>query len=200
MTRRKATVEHCVLGNNSFRCLHCGVETALDMPVSIRVMVAMTKDFTDQHARCKPSPQGAQRFQYKTPEEWATSWDTGTSSMTIWKVMMGKPLAQGTATPQDPADFGRCYRLLEAFPQWRARMGEMLRVAGWASLVTAWPTLEALYEKELPTGHAPKLYEEMKRLREFAKCGSQGLDEGHCKRCGLDPGDGSEECPPGFLT
>lgn len=31
-------VPHAVLGNDSMRCLNCGVETTIGMPVSIRMM------------------------------------------------------------------------------------------------------------------------------------------------------------------
>lgn len=34
---------------------------------------------------------------------------------------------------------------------------------------------------------------------EFRKCGALGTEDGHCKRCGLVPYEGSE-CPPGFLS
>lgn len=50
-----------------------------------------------------------------------------------------KPLSY----PYDAADFGRCFRLLEVIPEWRARLSEMAAHGEqWAALVATWPTLE----------------------------------------------------------
>lgn len=164
MTRKKST-EHIALGNNSLRCHNCGTEQLLEMPLSLRVMLAMTSDFEDGHLRCAPSDAGAARMRYATPEEWIRSWDTGASSITLFRHMMGQPMRNPSA-PLDPSDFGRCYRLLKAFPAWRARIDEFLVVPEWKPLVEAWTSLEALYEEELiaGSGSAPKLHAEMKRL------------------------------------
>jgi hypothetical protein len=86
--------------------------------------------------------------------------------MSIWLHMMGKPQRNGRAyEPLDPADFGRCQRLLKAFPEWRERIREMAVYPGWAGLVGAWDMLEALYAEERPKGAAPKLYARMQELR-----------------------------------
>ena len=97
---------------------------------------------------------------------WLTNGDTGTSSLTIWHVMMGRPLARGNANPPwDPSDFGRCSRLLAVMPSWRARLGEVAeQYPRWKGLVEHWAELEALYEQELPTGRCPMLYARMKVL------------------------------------
>ena len=61
--------------------------------------------------------------------------------------------------PLDPVDFGRCYRLLEVEPSWRAQLWKVSDVhPEWRPLVDNWAKLEALYEEELPTGRAPKLF------------------------------------------
>lgn len=67
--------------------------------------------------------------------------------------------------PLDPEDFGRCYRMLRAVPEFRPHVGEMAAAGEtWAKLASVWLELERLYEEELPTGKAPKLYERMKQL------------------------------------
>jgi hypothetical protein len=67
--------------------------------------------------------------------------------------------------PMDPADFGRCYRLLRAVPELRPHLPKMAGASKeWAALVGAWDELEGLYEKELPTGECPKLYARMQEL------------------------------------
>ncbi len=100
-----------------------------------------------------------------TPEwRWFTGGDTGTSSKTIWSVMTGEHVDR-RGIPYDPADFGRCHRLLEKFPQWRARLHEMAIVPGWEPLAEHWDELTALYLEELPTDVAPKLWARMRELR-----------------------------------
>jgi hypothetical protein len=90
---------------------------------------------------------------------WLAGGDTGISSKTIWSVMTGKPVDCRPSVPMDPSDFGRCHRLLEKFPAWRARMPEVaVKHPQWSGLVSEWETLTALYLKELPSGKAPKLY------------------------------------------
>ena len=99
--------------------------------------------------------------------KWIRSGDTGTSSKTIWYVMMGLPWADswGPSPPWDPDDFGRCYRLLVEFPQWRERLGEVAaRYRSWGPLVREWARLTDLYEEEAPSGTAPKLYAAVKEL------------------------------------
>lgn len=105
-----------------------------------------------------------------TPEQWIVSYDTGVSSKTIWAVMMGAISGQEPWStfnvPHDPADFGRCYRLLKAIPEWRPRLHEVAeRFPKWAPLIAAWDELTALYEEEVASGTAPKLYARMRQLR-----------------------------------
>jgi hypothetical protein len=106
------------------------------------------------------------------PGDWPHCGDTGLSSSTIWCVMTGQVAMPGRSrfdvgdTPADPDDFGRCFRLLERFPGWKARMPEVAaKYPAWAGLVAAWDELEALYAQERPTGTAPKLYARMQELR-----------------------------------
>lgn len=97
---------------------------------------------------------------------WMQNGDTGTSSKTIWSVMTGETVERH-GIPYDPADFGRCYRLLKVMPSWRARMPEVATAhPAWAGLVAAWDELTTLYEEESPSGTAPKLYARMQALRQ----------------------------------
>ncbi|HMI93818.1 MAG TPA: hypothetical protein VK509_20735 [Polyangiales bacterium] len=104
-----------------------------------------------------------------SPEDiWLAGGDTGRSSKTIWKVMTGGAVGSPDwrpGIPLDPADFGRCHRLLEQFPAWRARLPEVAaKHPEWTRLVEAWDELSALYVEEYPTGRAPKLYARMQEL------------------------------------
>jgi hypothetical protein len=84
-----------------------------------------------------------------TPIDWLLSDDTGVSSKTICAVMTGAAaLSFGADTPSDPDDFGRCYRLLKHFPEWRARMPEVAKKhPKFGPMVEAWDELTALYEQ-----------------------------------------------------
>lgn len=102
---------------------------------------------------------------------WLAGGDTGMSSKTIWSVMTGRLPRHADnwwepSIPYDPSDFGRCHRLLEEFPAWRARLPEVAdKYPEWKPLVEVWDELTALYEEEWASGQAPKLYARMKELR-----------------------------------
>jgi hypothetical protein len=96
---------------------------------------------------------------------WLGNGDTGTSSLTIWHVMHGSRQKHADI-PYDPADFGRCYRLLQVMPAWRARLTEVVAVyPDWAPLVAVWDELTALFELESPAGTCPRLWARMRELR-----------------------------------
>lgn len=104
--------------------------------------------------------------------KWLQSGDTGLSSKTIVAVMEGNPALgaalmgrYGYCHPLDPSDLGRCFRLLEAIPEYRPRMKEMRVVSQvWHDLVDAWDELEALWIEE-----SPKLYDRMKAIIDSAE-------------------------------
>jgi hypothetical protein len=105
----------------------------------------------------KPTPVG-------DAMAWLGNGDTGISSLVIWHVLMGMP-PDRVDVPHDPDDFGRCHRLLQVMPEWRARLGDVaVRYAEWRPFVDAWPELTALYEQELPTGRCDRLYARMRAL------------------------------------
>lgn len=78
---------------------------------------------------------------------WSFSGDTGSSSNALAAFFSGAP-NRSSDYPHDPDDFGRCYRLLRAVPELRARIGEAAVLSkSWAALIGAWDELEALYEQ-----------------------------------------------------
>lgn len=116
-----------------------------------------------------------ERFQRLNLEDnpqnrWLCGGDTGRSSATIFSVMTGVPLASVDrkgfeAAPSDPSDFARCHKLLNLFPEWRARLPEVAeKYPEWAGLVSEWSALTALFLEEVETGTAPKLYARMREL------------------------------------
>lgn len=106
---------------------------------------------------------------------WLLGTDTGSSSLTIFSVLSANHAGAAMArcgwpsTPLDPDDFGRCYRLLLAFPAWRERLSQVVTVyPEWGPLVREWNQIEALFLEEAPSGRAPKCYALMKRLLDGA--------------------------------
>lgn len=82
--------------------------------------------------------------------EWLISDDTGVSSLTIFTVLSGRNVLGGwsPSAPRDAWDFGRCHRLLQRFPKWRARLDEVgVLHPEWAPLVGDWTRLTALFEE-----------------------------------------------------
>jgi hypothetical protein len=143
-------------------CTRCGRGLVLTMPMELYLVTACMKAFTEQHLGCK---EGAWKEpQATSPQEWLSGRDTGTSSRTIYSVMQHTAMERYDI-PHDPADFGRCYRLLALFPEWGERLADVARVhAAWRPFVENWAELTALYEK----GTAPKLYARMQKLKKAA--------------------------------
>lgn len=83
--------------------------------------------------------------------EWMAGSDTGASSKTIARHMMGLPHddAFGVSEPSDGGDLGRCLRLLALVPEWEPRIGELAVLSNaWAALVLHWEELKALMIEE----------------------------------------------------
>jgi hypothetical protein len=83
---------------------------------------------------------------------WVAGDDTGISSKCIAAVMCGAQPEQMDRkdAPYDPHDLGRCLRLLELFPEWKARMPEMAKISErWAIAVEHWDELTELFVSEV---------------------------------------------------
>lgn len=100
---------------------------------------------------------------------WVSGNDTGLSSETIWRVMMGREVGR-VSYPHDPDDFGRCARLLRLIPEWRPRLKLMAGASVvWAALVDRWDEIADAMEAEVGIDwskgrSAPKTYELMKSI------------------------------------
>lgn len=82
--------------------------------------------------------------------EWLMGDDTGISSKAMVSVFTGKAIRNplNRSTPRDPDDFGRCYRMMNLFPEWYARIDEIPEaLPNWGPMIGAWPELCAMYEK-----------------------------------------------------
>ena len=104
--------------------------------------------------------------------QWAMGNDAGISSKTIMSVMTGTALEDHASVPWDADDFGRCYRLLNIFPEWKSRLQEVAdKYPEWQKLVDNWDKLTEIYERETKNkdGRAPELYRIMSDLLERNK-------------------------------
>jgi hypothetical protein len=101
----------------------------------------------------------------KFPWQWPKNGDTGLSSRALFNHFT-KGRAYEANAPLDPADFGRCHRLLNAdFAQgWADRIGEMAVYPEWAPLVPHWAEITRLYEEEKNLGSAPKTWALMTKI------------------------------------
>jgi len=104
-----------------------------------------------------------------TPMQWVVIGDTGISSKTLWYVMMEEKGVDlpidfrpfDFDVPHDSADSGRCYRLLQNFPQWYYRLHEVSnKFPLWVGVIREWNTLERLYKEEKHN----ELYELLEKL------------------------------------
>lgn len=174
MSQRKRKGDWVVMGGKPGEvayCTRCGEGLTLSLPQHMDVFIAASNAFIKVHSRCEKNAYFEKPA--VTPEEWAAGRDTGTSSLTIYSAITGKPTHhRGFDIPYDPDDFGRCYRLLKLFPAWREKLGETIkRCPPWKPFVEAWDELTALYELEVPnhSGSAPRLYARMKELEKIAR-------------------------------
>ena len=84
--------------------------------------------------------------------KWVFGEDTGLSSRTIAGVMLNVPTEHihRPSFPLDGDDLGRCLRLLDKMPEWKARLDEVaVCFPAWQPLVNHWRELAALYAAEL---------------------------------------------------
>ena len=153
-----------IIRGGLFGCRNCGgTYEPGEQPVG--AWSALATWFEGEHADCEPG--GADPHNdWTTADEWARSWDVGISSATIWSVLTGRPSPLGTYdVPRDPGDIGRCFRLLDKLPAWRERLDAVAhRFPKWRPLVDHWDELRALYDEEVASGTAPKLYDRMQAL------------------------------------
>lgn len=102
----------------------------------------------------------------KAYAEWACGDDSGVSSLTILTAITGVNFLGrwDPSTPRDRGDFGRCYRLIERFPELAPQLGKVVAAhPEWTALVGAWPKLSALYVEQ----DGARLYEEIKKVRDY---------------------------------
>jgi len=147
--------EHTLIRNQQLFCTNCGGSHALNFPLGIDEMNKKIEAFNDLHGDCEKTWEEPKADQSKTVRERAIWWfskgEVGLSS----KVMCTFFLTGGIAGifphyPHDPDDFGRCYKLLEAIPEWKEELPDLATLSEpWSKLVENWDTLTEMYEQNV---------------------------------------------------
>ena len=93
---------------------------------------------------------------------WLASDDVGMSSKFMASVLSGQFEAE-FAIPYDPADFGRCVRMIKAVPELEQHFDKMLEHGPtWKAVVGNW----ASWSKMLEDGQHKELHENMRACRQ----------------------------------
>lgn len=170
----KAGIAHALLDGGDFFCRHCGKRESAGFPMAIggkrmKALVLNGEAFAEEHERCVETHESPTRRAFRDPRVWPTGGDAGISSSTIWHVAMGGAIPWSNwyaGIPHDPDDFGRCYRLLKAFPEMRASLPRVAELfPSWVPFVREWDRLTEMFERESPSGQCPELYALMQQLR-----------------------------------
>lgn len=138
--------------NEKLFCENCGQEFPLKFPLAITEMNKKIKAFDTLHKDCEKTWVEPEADQSKDIEEkanwWITNGRVGMSSKTMWSCFMGVKDFK-VNHPYDPDDFSRCYKLLEAVPEWKSPqyMQRLKRLStAWSNLVDNWDKLTEMYE------------------------------------------------------
>jgi len=100
--------------------------------------------------------------------EWLNGEDTGMSSRFMVAVLTGTKWVDdfdAQPHPHDVSDFGRCYRMLNAIPQFKNDLDKLKPYGDvWPKLIDNWDEMTRLYERDRSIGRCPELYKLMKEL------------------------------------
>lgn len=139
--------------NEKLFCLNCGGYSEIKYPLPVDEMSKKMKDFGDIHKDCKPTWTEPKADQSKGVQEKATWWinngHVGMSSKTMWNCLIGNK-GFSISHPYDPDDFSRCYKLLQAVPEWKNELQKLKALSKpWSNLVDNWDKLTEMYEQNI---------------------------------------------------
>lgn len=100
--------------------------------------------------------------------EWFNGDDTGISSCTLLCIHLRVKHRYGLDAPYDVADFGRCFRVVEKFPEIRDSFPKVARrVKAFRGILKHWDQLCDLYRTGVrrKAERMPELYARIKELR-----------------------------------
>lgn len=167
----KKTAEHIIMRNGGIFCSHCGRSQDLPKTMEIDVFGAIGRAFTKTHKDCvktwvQPEADQAKTEAYKA-QWWLSNGERGISSETMFSVISNTYRPRWTGHPCDPDDFRRCYLLLKAIPEWRAKMDLMRPLSkAWSNLVDSWDKLTEMLEEMMVQKKDNGMYDLMQKCIE----------------------------------
>lgn len=147
--------------NGKLFCFNCGGSYEIPYPQPVSMAGALMKQFGEDHKDCQKTwhePESGEQEEKGETENanwWAENGEHGVSSKTMFnhlsKTLHVRRLKNDREDhPYDPDDFKRCYKLLQAVPQWKARIGELKTLSPvWSKLVDNWDKLTEMYEQNV---------------------------------------------------
>jgi hypothetical protein len=152
---------HTGFRNEKLFCFNCGQSYDMHYPQPIEMATAMMKQFEKTHKNCEPvwkEPvnETAGKSEHANAIWWKYSGEHGMSSQTMFNTFTSHlhidPFSYGISYPYDPDDFKRCYKLLQAVPQWKERLSELKPLHPvWERLVDNWDKLTEMFEENVRT-------------------------------------------------
>lgn len=147
--------------NDDLFCFNCGRSFKLQLPQSVTMAAAIMRQFDKDHRNCEktwqepvPTPDLSDTLEAinRNAVWWLENGEHGISSKTMFKVMAPWiPLRNDRQRyPYDAGDFYRCYKLLQAVPQFKNMLFKLRPIHPvWSNLVDNWDKLTELLEQEI---------------------------------------------------
>lgn len=142
--------------NGELFCFNCGGSFKINYPQPVDIASKSMKSFAALHENCEktwsePVVDSKGKTEKENADWWLINGEHGISSETMFKYLDGRDITRGKeCTPSDPDDFKRCYKLLQAVPQWKSQLHKMKAVSPvWEKLVDNWDKLTEMYEQNV---------------------------------------------------
>ncbi len=148
--------EHTGFRNGDLFCFNCGTSYKINYPQPVDMATAMMKQFVKSHKDCvktwvEPIAESNGKSVKENADWWLKNGEQGISSKTMFKYLGDTDITgRYEGHPCDPDDFKRCYKLLQAVPQWKSELHKMKSVSPvWEKLVDNWDKLTEMYERNI---------------------------------------------------
>lgn len=86
----------------------------------------------------------------ESAQDWLLKGDRGISSETIFGAITGLFINSRKYPPSDPSDFYRCYKLIQAVPEWKSELNKVSELSEtWKNVIDNWDKLTELLEEQI---------------------------------------------------
>lgn len=146
-------MSHITIRNEKLFCSNCGNSYELKFPIPTLKYSEKLKAFSELHEDCEKTWDEPKANQEDTAREkalwWLANGFVGMSSKTMCNFFLGNKDFK-INHPHDPDDFSRCYKLLQAVPEWKRRISELQSLSPqWKNLSENWDKLTEMYEQNV---------------------------------------------------